>query len=179
VVRVLPPSPYGFWGAYVALTLFTFPYVLLTVQAALRGIDPSLEEASRSLGHGPLATFLRVTVPQLRVSAAAGGLLVTLYVLSDFGAVSILRYSTFTRALYLQYRSAFDRAPAAVLGLLLVASRSSSWSWRRGRRVTAGASSARPARPARRRRSRSARGGGRRSACAASSCCSAWSRRSP
>jgi iron(III) transport system permease protein len=118
---VLPPSPYGFGGAYVALTLFTFPYVLLTVQAALRGIDPSLEEASRSLGHGPLATFLRVTVPQLRVSAAAGGLLVTLYVLSDFGAVSILRYSTFTRALYLQYRSAFDRAPAAVLGLLLVA----------------------------------------------------------
>jgi iron(III) transport system permease protein len=117
----VPPSPYGFVGAYVALTLFTFPYVLLTVQAALRGIDPSLEEASRSLGHGPLATFLRVTVPQLRVSAAAGGLLVTLYVLSDFGAVSILRYSTFTRALYLQYRSAFDRAPAAVLGLMLVA----------------------------------------------------------
>lgn len=117
----VPPSPYGFWGAYAALTLFTFPYVLITVQAALRGLDPSLEEASRSLGHGPAATFLRVTLPQLRVGAAAGGLLVTLYVLSDFGAVSILRYSTFTRALYVQYRSAFDRAPAAVLGLLLVA----------------------------------------------------------
>jgi iron(III) transport system permease protein len=118
---VVPPSPYGFWGAYVALTLFTFPYVLLTVQAALRGLDPALEEASRLLGHGPFATFLKVTLPQLRVSAAAGGLLVTLYVLSDFGAVSILRYSTFTRALYVQYRSAFDRAPAAVLGLMLVA----------------------------------------------------------
>jgi iron(III) transport system permease protein len=48
-------------------------------------------------------------------------LLVTLYVLSDFGAVSILRYSTFTRAIYVQYRSAFDRAPAALLGLVLVA----------------------------------------------------------
>jgi iron(III) transport system permease protein len=118
---VVPPDPYGFRGAYIALTLFTFPYVLLTVQAALRGLDPSLEEASRSLGRGPLATFWRVTVPQLRVAAAAGGLLVTLYVLSDFGAVTILRYSTFTRALYLQYRSAFDRAPAAVLGLMLVA----------------------------------------------------------
>jgi len=43
-----------------------------------------------------------------------------LYVFSDFGAVSILRYSTFTRGLYLQYRSAFDRSPAALLGLLLV-----------------------------------------------------------
>jgi iron(III) transport system permease protein len=117
---VRPPSPYGFWGAFVALTLFTFPYVLLTVQAGLRGMDPALEEASRSLGRGPLATFWRVTLPQLRPSAAAGGLLVTLYVLSDFGAVSMLRYSTFTRAVYLQYRAAFDRAPAAVLGLVLV-----------------------------------------------------------
>jgi len=116
-----PPSPYGFGGAFVALTLFTFPYVLITVQAALRGLDPSLEEASRSLGRGPFVTFLRVTLPQLRPSAAAGALLVTLYVLSDFGAVSILRYSTFTRALYLQYRTAFDRAPAALLGLMLVA----------------------------------------------------------
>lgn len=116
-----PPSPYGFGGAFVALTLFTYPYVLLTVQGALRGLDPALEEASRTLGRSPLATFLRVTLPQLRPSAAAGGLLVTLYVLSDFGAVSILRYSTFTRALYLQYRSAFDRAPAALLGLMLVA----------------------------------------------------------
>jgi iron(III) transport system permease protein len=117
---VRPPSPYGFGGAFVALTLFTFPYVLLTVQSGLRGLDPALEEASRSLGRGPLETFLRVTLPQLRPSAAAGGLLVTLYVLSDFGAVSMLRYSTFTRAIYLQYRAAFDRAPAAVLGLVLV-----------------------------------------------------------
>jgi iron(III) transport system permease protein len=118
---VRPPSPYGFWGAFTALTLFTFPYVLLTVQAGLRGLDPALEDASRSLGLGAFATFRRVTLPQVRPSAAAGGLLVTLYVLSDFGAVSMLRYSTFTRAVYLQYRAAFDRAPAAVLSLLLVA----------------------------------------------------------
>jgi iron(III) transport system permease protein len=118
---VRPPSPYGFTGAWAALTLFTFPYVLLTVQAGLRGLDPDLEHASRSLGRGPVSTFVRVVLPQLRPSAAAGGLLVTLYVLSDFGAVSILRYSTFTRAIFVQYRSAFDRAPAAVLGLVLVA----------------------------------------------------------
>jgi iron(III) transport system permease protein len=117
---IVPPSPYGFWGAFTALTLFSFPYVLITVQAALRGLDPSLEEASRLLGNGPLRTFVKVTVPQLRASAAAGGLLVMLYVFSDFGAVSMLRYSTFTRGLYLQYRAAFDRAPAALLGLLLV-----------------------------------------------------------
>ncbi len=115
------PSPYGFGGAFLSMTLFTYPYVLLTVQGALRGVDPSLEEASRTLGHGPWETFRRVTLPQLRPATAAGGLLVMLYVLSDFGAVSLMRYSTFTRAIYLQYQAAFDRTPAAVLGLVLVA----------------------------------------------------------
>ncbi len=120
VIGWTPPSPYGFRGAAIALTLFSYPYVLLTVRGALRGLDPALEEASRSLGHGPFVTFLRVVLPQLRPSIAAGGLLVSLYVLSDFGAVSMLRTQTFTRAIFLQYRTAFDRAPAAVLGVLLV-----------------------------------------------------------
>lgn len=115
-----PPSPYGFRGAAVALTLFSYPYVLLTVRGALRGLDPSLEEASRTLGRGPFVTFVRVVLPQLRPSIAAGGLLVSLYVLSDFGAVAMLRTNTFTRAIFLQYRTAFDRAPAAVLGIMLV-----------------------------------------------------------
>lgn len=115
-----PPSPYGFRGAAVALTLFSYPYVLLTVRGALRGLDPALEEASRSLGRGPVVTLLRVVLPQLRPSIAAGGLLVSLYVMSDFGAVTMLRTQTFTRAIFLQYRIAFDRAPAALLGLLLV-----------------------------------------------------------
>jgi iron(III) transport system permease protein len=115
-----PPSPYGFRGAAVALTLLSYPYVLLTVRGALRGLDPSLEEASRTLGRGAFVTFLRVVLPQLRPSIAAGGLLVSLYVLSDFGAVAMLRTQTFTRAIFLQYRTAFDRAPAAVLGIMLV-----------------------------------------------------------
>jgi iron(III) transport system permease protein len=44
-----------------------------------------------------------------------------LYVLSDFGAVSILRFDAFTRVIHSSYRSSFDRTPAAVLALLLVA----------------------------------------------------------
>ena len=115
-----PPSPYGFRGAAVALTLFSYPYVLLTVRGALRGLDPSLEEAARTLGRGPAVTFVRIVLPQLRPSIAAGGLLVSLYVLSDFGAVAMLRTQTFTRAIFLQYRTAFDRAPAAVLGIMLI-----------------------------------------------------------
>ncbi len=62
-----------------------------------------------------------MTVPAVRPSVALGSLLVALYVLSDFGVVSLMRYDSLTRAIYLQYRSLFDRTPAAVLALVLVA----------------------------------------------------------
>ncbi len=111
---------YGFWGAFIVLTLFSYPYVLLTVRAAYRRIDPSLEEVSRTLGSGGLITFWRVVLPQLKPGIMAGSLLVALYTLSDFGAVAMLRYDTFTRAIYTQYQGALNRSSAAVLGLVLV-----------------------------------------------------------
>jgi iron(III) transport system permease protein len=115
------PSLYGFPGAVIVLTLLCYPYIFLNVRAALLGLDSTNEEAARSLGEGPWRTFWRVTLPQLRPAIAAGSLLVCLYVLRDFGAVSILRYDTLTRSLYLQYKSAFDRSAAAALALVLVA----------------------------------------------------------
>jgi len=115
------PEIHGYWGALLALTLSTYPYVLLLAAAALRGLDPSLEEAARGLGQPPLRVFRRITLPALRPAVGAGALLVALYTLSDFGVVSLMRYDALTRAIYLQYRSLFDRAPAAVLALVLVA----------------------------------------------------------
>ena len=114
------PSIYGFPGALLALTLFTYPYILLSVRAALHGLDPSLEEAARSLGRNSYRIFWEITLPQLRPAILAGALLVALYTLSDFGAVSLLRFDSFTRAIYLQYSASFDRSVAAVLALLLV-----------------------------------------------------------
>jgi iron(III) transport system permease protein len=114
------PAIYGFPGAFLALTLLSYPYVFLSLRAALLGLDPALEEAARSLGYGPWRTFWRVTLPQLRPALAAGGLLVALYVLRDFGAVSIMRYDTFTRVIYVQYQTAFDRSTASGLSLVLV-----------------------------------------------------------
>ena len=111
----------GFGGALAALTLATYPYVFLLSAAALRRSDRSLDEAARSLGHGSRQVFLRVTLPSLRPSIAASALLVALYTISDFGVVSLMRFDALTRAIYSGYRSAFDRTPAAVLGLVLVA----------------------------------------------------------
>lgn len=115
------PSIYGFFGAWLVLTLFCFPLVLLPLSAVLRRLDPGLEEAARSLGRSPWATYRTVVLPQLAPAIAAGGLLVALYVLSDFGAVSLMRFDSFTRSIYVSYRSSFDRVGAASLATVLVA----------------------------------------------------------
>ncbi len=115
------PEIYGFVGAVYALTLFTYPYLLLSVRAGLLRLDPSLEEAARSLGYGRRQTLWRITLPNLRPAIAAGALLVGLYTLSDFGAVSLLRFTSFTRAIFISYQSSFDRSLAALFSLLLVA----------------------------------------------------------
>jgi iron(III) transport system permease protein len=115
------PSIYGFAGAALVITLATYPYVLLGTRAALLRSDPALEEAGRALGDRPLTVFRRVTLPLLLPAIAAGALLAVLYALADFGAVAILQFDSFARAIYVQYRSSFDRSMAAVLALMLVA----------------------------------------------------------
>lgn len=115
------PEVDGYWGSLVALTLATYPYVYVLTQAALRELDPSLEEAARALGTTGGRLLLRITAPALRPAVGLGALLVVLYTFSDFGVVSLMNYDTLTRAIYVQYKSLFDRAPAATLALLLVA----------------------------------------------------------
>src|SRR6185503_19665396 len=90
----------NYTGAFTVLTLLTYPYVYLPVAARLRQLPAAMEESARLLGRGPLAVFATVVLPEARAAIAAGGLLVFLYVLSDFGAVQLLRYDTLTRAIY-------------------------------------------------------------------------------
>ncbi len=115
------PDIYGLTGATLVLTLLSYPYLFLTVRGAIANLDPATDESARSLGHGAWSAFFRVTLPQLKPSIAAGSLLVALYTLSDFGAVSLMRYNTFTFTIYQQYESSIDRSIAAVLSLVLVA----------------------------------------------------------
>jgi iron(III) transport system permease protein len=117
----LVPSLPSFAGSVLVLTLVCYPYVLLPVAAALSRADPAAEDVARSLGRSRPAAFVTVTLRQVRPAAVAGALLVALYVLSDFGAVALLRLDTFTRVIYTSYRAGFDPVPAAVLSLVLVA----------------------------------------------------------
>lgn len=114
------PDLYGFWGAWIVLTLISYPYTFLSIRAGIARLDPALMEAGRTLGLNARQAFWRIVLPQLRPAIVAGGLLVALYTLRDFGAVMLLRYSTFTRVIYVQYQSFFSRSLAAALALQLV-----------------------------------------------------------
>ena len=111
------PDVHGFVGAWIVLTVLTTPYVLLPVAARLRELPPSLEETARLLGRGGASTFATVVLPQIAPAVSAGSLLVLLYVLSDFGAVALLRYDTLTRAIY--SARLFDQATSLTLSLTL------------------------------------------------------------
>jgi len=117
---VVIPSLSGFFPSYLLLSAVTIPYVILPVAAALRGTSADGEAIARTLGLGPIAAFRSVTWPQVRPAAIAGGLLVFLYTLSDFGLVAMLRYQTLTWGVQQAYSASFDRSQAAVLAMLLV-----------------------------------------------------------
>ncbi|RZV41965.1 MAG: iron ABC transporter permease, partial [Acidimicrobiia bacterium] len=107
----------GFWGALAVLTLLTYPYVYLPVQARLSSTAPSIEDAARLLGDSSWRAVRKIVLPQIRPSILAGSLLVFLYGLSDFGAVSLMRFDTITRVIFSTQLS--DRATSLTLGLLL------------------------------------------------------------
>ena len=115
------PSPLGFFGAAFILTLFTYPYVYLLSGAAFRTLHASLEEASRVFGRTPIQTLFHVTLPALRPGLTAGALLVALDILAEYGTVALLRYETFSSAIFVQLSGRYDRASASVLSGILVA----------------------------------------------------------
>lgn len=114
-------SPQSFWGATLVMTLDTFPFVYLLTRSALLSLNVSFEEVARTCGVSHWRTMFRVTLPLLRPSIAAGTALVILYVVSDFGAVSLLRYQTLTYAVFQQMTGRSDNTAASILSILLVA----------------------------------------------------------
>lgn len=114
------PGINGFVPAWLILTAVSTPYVTLPVAAALRVADPAAAEVARSLGRGPVAAWRTATLPQIAPAVAAGALLAALYVLSDFGAVALLRFEVFTFAISRQYGSFIGRDRAVILALVLV-----------------------------------------------------------
>jgi len=115
------PRVQGLAGAALVMTLYTFPFVLLTTRAALVSLDARVVDAARTLGLSMRGALLRVVLPRARPGIAAGALLVALYTLSDFGTPAIMRFDTFTRIIYVEYNAfGLDRAALLSLQLLLL-----------------------------------------------------------
>ncbi|MEC9372568.1 MAG: iron ABC transporter permease [Planctomycetota bacterium] len=108
----------GFTGAWMAMTLITFPYALLPLEAAFRRCSIEQELAARSLGTSAWETFRRATLPQVLPTLEWTGLLIALYALSDYGAVAMLEVRVLTFAIESR-RAEFDPAGAAALSGIL------------------------------------------------------------
>lgn len=118
-VSVLP-SLHGFSAGVLVATLSYFPFVYVPAAATLRRLDPSIEESARTLGSGSTAVFLRVVLPQLRLAVLGGGLLIGVHLLAEYGAFAMLRFSTFTTAIFEQFQSTFNGAAGSTLAAILV-----------------------------------------------------------
>ena len=107
-------------GVFVSVIAY-YPFLYLPVAAALRRLDPAIEDAAASLGLGPWRVFFRAVLPQLRLAICAGSLLIALHLLSEYGLYVMIRFDTFATAIVDQFQSSYNSPAANMLGGVLVA----------------------------------------------------------
>ena len=129
-----PRSPIGVDVTYtrtaivLAMMFVTLPFVVRTVQPVLEELDVEVEEAARSLGAGPAATFARVILPNILPGILSGMALAFAKAVGEFGALVIitgnLPFKTEVASVYIFSRieSGDSAAAAAVAVVLLVVS---------------------------------------------------------
>jgi len=119
-IDALTPDLSNVIGVAFILSLAGFSYIFLLVRASLCHSTQHLEEAARIQGASAKRVFFAVNLPLMRPAIAAGLAVIILHVLSDFGAVSMLRYQTFTLSIYNQMSGRMDYSGAAGLSFVLV-----------------------------------------------------------
>jgi iron(III) transport system permease protein len=114
------PTLHGFWAGVLVASMSYFPFAYVPVAATLRRLDPAIEESARALGSSPVAVFSRVVLPQLRLAVLGGGLLIAVHLLAEYGAFAMLRFSTFTTAIFEQFQATFNGAAGSTLAGVLI-----------------------------------------------------------
>lgn len=115
----LIPSIHGLPAAVLLSVISYFPFLYLPITAALRRLDPGIEDVAASLGLRPWAVFYRVVLPQLRLPVWGGALLVALHLLSEYGLFAMIRFDTFTTAIFDQFQSTYNGPAANMLAGVL------------------------------------------------------------
>jgi molybdate transport system permease protein len=117
--------PFTTAGVVVAETFVAMPFLVISVEGALRAADPRYEEAAATLGASRLTAFRRVTLPLIAPGIGAGAVLAWARALGEFGATITFagnfpgRTQTMPLAVYLAMES--DPEAAIALGLVLLA----------------------------------------------------------
>ncbi|NNF63339.1 MAG: molybdate ABC transporter permease subunit [Acidimicrobiia bacterium] len=78
--------PFSVWGVIVASTFVAMPFLVITVEAALRTVDRRYEGAASTLGASPWTVLRRVTIPLVSPAVVSGLLLTWARALGEFGA---------------------------------------------------------------------------------------------
>lgn len=116
---------YSLPSALFAMALFTFPFMVMNVGAALSNVDPTLEEAATCLGAKPWQTFWRVLFPLSRSGILAGLLMCFGWNLGVYVVPLILgrlqEQRVLSIAMYQKGLVQFDYGLAAAMGIVLMA----------------------------------------------------------
>ena len=117
--------PFSTAGAIIAATFVAMPFLVITVEGALRNLDSKFEGAAATLGASPWTVFRRITLPMIAPSLGAGLVLTWARALGEFGATLTFagnlpgRTQTLPLAVFVALES--DRDAAVALSLVMVA----------------------------------------------------------
>ncbi len=137
------PIAFTWWGAVIAAVAVSLPLLVRACEQAFAEVEPRYERVARSLGLGPLRTFLRVSLPLARRGILYGALLAFTRALGEFGATTIVagvipgRTETLALGIYSRvqlgdYRGALVLCIASFVLALLAMLAAEGW-LRRGR----------------------------------------------
>lgn len=117
--------PFSIWGVIIANTFIAMPFLVISVEAALRSLDPRFEIAAASLGAGRWRVLRRVTFPMIAPSVISGLVLTWARAFGEFGATVTFagslagRTQTLPLAVFFTLES--DREAAVAISLIMVA----------------------------------------------------------
>jgi molybdate transport system permease protein len=97
------------YGLVIAQTFVSAPFLVVVARSAFRAVDPSLGDVAATLGHGPLARFLRVDVPAAADGLRAGMILMWLRAFGEYGTTVVLAYHPYSLPIYVD--NLFSSAP--------------------------------------------------------------------
>ena len=114
--------PFTTAGVVLAETFVAMPFLVITVEGALRALDRRYEDAAATLGAGRLTVLRRVTLPLIAPSLAAGAVLTWARALGEFGATITFagNFEGRTQTMPLAVFIALETNPAAAIALSLV-----------------------------------------------------------